>query len=163
MKEGTLYFFLKLNTEGKTKWQYEDAERLNETYDAFLDGVKYDLCNEDGYFHLICSNFELKCNRIAVDFSYLVYDGFTEEFVKMFDSFAEAVTERIRNVLTEKQIKMRNTDVFWYNADTIIFDDEPLSDEFYILKIEEVDKVEATFRLNRLSQNKGGEKNDDHS
>ena len=163
MKEGTSYFFLKLNTEGKTKWRYEDASKLNETYDAFLSGVKYDLCNEDGYFHVICSNFELKSNRIAVDFSYMLYDKFTDGFAEMLTDFVEAVTDRIRKVLTEKQIKMRNTDIFWYNADTIIFDDEPLDGEFYVLEVTGVDKVEAEFRINCLSREKGGEGNDDNS
>lgn len=163
MKEGTLYFFLKLNTEGKTKWRYEDASKLNEAYDAFLEGVKYDLCNEDGYFHLISSNFELKSNRIAVDFSYVLYDKFTEGFAGMLTDFVEAVTERISKVLADKQLKARNTDVFWYNADTIIFDDEPLDGEYYVLEVTEADKVEAEFRINCLSREKGGEGNDDYS
>ena len=87
MREGTLYFFLKLNTEGNTSWEYEDTEKLNALYSSYLEEVKYNLCNNDGYFHLISIGFELKQNRIAVDFSYMLYDKFTEEFVDMLDDF----------------------------------------------------------------------------
>lgn len=151
MREGTLYFFLKLNTEGNTSWEYEDTEKLNALYSSYLEEVKYDLCNNDGYFHLISIGFELKQNRIAVDFSYMLYDKFTEEFVDMLDDFIDAVSERISSVIKDKNIRVRNTARFWFNADTIIFDDEPVDGVFYPIEIVEVDKIEAAFKLNKLS------------
>lgn len=151
MREGTLYFFLKLNTEGNTSWEYEDTEKLNALYSSYLEEVKYNLCNNDGYFHLISIGFELKQNRIAVDFSYMLYDKFTEEFVDMLDDFIDAVSERISSVIKDKNIRVRNTARFWFNADTIIFDDEPVDGVFYLIEIIEADKIEATFKLNKLS------------
>lgn len=151
MREGTLYFFLKLNTEGNTSWEYEDTEKLNALYSSYLEEVKYNLCNNDGYFHLISIGFELKQNRIAVDFSYMLYDKFTEEFVDMLDDFIDAVSERISSVIKDKNIRVRNTARFWFNADTIIFDDEPVDGVFYPIEIVEVDKIEAAFKLNKLS------------
>lgn len=151
MRDGTLYFFLKLNTEGKTRWEYEDTEELNKLYSRYLENIKYDLCNNDGYFHLIKTGFELKQNRIAVDFSYVLYEKFTDEFIDLFDMFVDAVTGRISNAVRDKNIKVRNTDRFWFNADTIIFDDEPANGVFYPIEIIEVDKIEAVFKLNRLS------------
>ena len=151
MREGTLYFFLKLNTEGNTSWEYEDTEKLNALYSSYLEEVKYDLCSSDGYFHLISIGFELKQNRIAVDFSYMLYDKFTEEFVDMFDDFVDAVSERISNAIKDKNIRVRNTARFWFNADTIIFDDEPVDGVFYPIEIVEADKIEAAFKLNKLS------------
>ena len=153
MKDGRFYFYLILNTEDKTSWEYENCSKLESEFnDLLAKTAGYNLCNEDGYFKFEKALFELRKNRLKVFSSYVLYEGFTSGFYQMFYDYIAGITGSIAKSFRDNDFTLRNTDVFWFNADTIIFDDEPLEGVRYKLEVTDTDKAEAEYLINKLSE-----------
>ena len=152
MKSGEFYFYLILNTEGKTSWEYESPSEWEPRFnDLIAKTASYNLCNNDGYFEFKKITFELKNNRLKVDSGYVLYDKFTKDFCQMFYDYTQGVTGSVVRAFRENNFNLRNTDIFWFNADTIIFDDEPLEGVWYKLEVTDIDYSEAEYLINKLS------------
>ena len=148
MKRGNLYFYLILNTEGRTSWQYENKDYWNRKYDEMLSEVKgLKKENDYGFFKTVRYCCELEKNRIKAECYFNIYGETSFEILKLFDDFTAEVVSYIDKTFKENKATLVNTDIFWNNADTIIFDDEPLEGSLYQLEVLRVDSAEGRFSL----------------
>ena len=151
MRTGRFTFHLILNTDGKTRWEYEDISYWNDHFDKLLKGkVGYNLCNADGYTKLIKFSFDLEHNRIKVLSEYTFYDGFTESIPGLINDYMEGMAGSFQRAFRKCQLKLPNTDNYFFNMDTIVYDDEP-KEVWYIPEIEEIDDNEAAYLIRAAS------------
>lgn len=152
MKDGGFHFYLILNTEAKTNWEYENVFEWESKFDDLIaKTASYNLCNSDGFFKFDKICFELKKNRLKVFSEYVLYDKYTEDFYQMFYDYTDGVTASVSRAFREHDFLLRNTGVFWFNADTIIYNDEPLEGLWYKLEITDIDRSEAEHQIKALS------------
>ena len=151
MRSGTMFFYLILNTTGKTSWDHEDKAYWNKRYDEMLSEIKgLRSINDDGHFTSLKYCCELEKNRIKVECMYTIYDKMTYGLSELFRNFKQEIREGVNSKFKKEKATLVNTFIFWHNADTIIFDDELMEGSMYRLKAIRVDSAEADYLLNKL-------------
>ena len=152
MMNDNIVFYLMLNSEGKTEWNPESIRWYNNKLDELLNkNTGYVLSGETGAYRLIRFTSDLKNNRIKVESEITIRYQYCDAVSDLFGYYMYNVIRQVKEALKDNSVLFEDTAIFWYNADTIIYDDDPIEGQYYNAEVLYADYGEAKELFEKLA------------